>query len=80
MLFYGQFFFFSVLDEMNISMTDKLNHHRLIHSNQHFLDSPVMHGHTPSNTARKKASKVLSKKMLLLFYNKPHHIFGPGKD
>jgi len=72
--------FFSVLDKMNISMTDKLNHHRIIQSNQHFLDSHVMRGHAPSNTAWKKARKVLSEKMLHLFYNKHHHNFGPGRD
>ena len=78
MLFYGQCF--SVLDKTNISVTDKVNHHRVVRSQQPIMDKLVTLNHTASNAAWKKGSKGIQEKMLCIVYNKCRHIFGHGRN
>ena len=66
MLFYGQFC--SIMDKMNISVTDKLNHPRVIRSYQHIVDKLVILDQAASNAAWKKGSKGIHEKMLPIIY------------
>lgn len=68
MLFYG--WSFSVFNKMNISMTDTLNHHRIIHANQHFLDKSCHAQSCTSKYCLKRGKQSSTWKKSHLFYNK----------
>lgn len=63
MLFYGQCF--SGLDKTNISVTDKLTHHRVIRSRQHIMGKLVILNHAASNAAWNKGSKGIQKMLCI---------------